>query len=92
MQVTTQQNRTLSAYKACWKWEHFGVTGSMCLLRLLAIARKMGKNPIQVLALSKAMSQMVLPRAEGDQSLDTDPATKGKQSYRGERSGIQVLI
>lgn len=50
------------------------------------------KNPIQVLALSKAMSQMVLPRAEGDQSLDTDPATKGKQSYRGERSGIQVLI
>lgn len=64
--------------------------GSTCLLKRLAIARKVGKNPTQLLALSKATSQMVLPWAEGDQSLHTNPLTKGKQSSWGERSGIQV--
>ena len=38
------------------------------------------KKP-QLLSLSKATSQIVLPWAEGDQSLDIDPVTKGKQSY-----------
>lgn len=88
MQVTTQQNKTLSANKAWEKWEHFGGTGSTCLLRLLAIARKVGKNPTQLLGLSKARSQMVLPWAEGDQPLVTDQG----QSYWGERSEIEVLI
>lgn len=58
------------------------------MLRQLEIARKEGKNPTQLLALSKALSQMVLPWAKGDKPLDTDPVTKGKQSYWGERSGM----
>lgn len=65
-------------------WQHV-------LVETIGNCKENGKKPTQLLALSKAMSQTVLPRAEGHQSLDTDPATKGKQSYWGERSGIQVL-